>query len=398
MNPYEALIGAPPSTEDAIRAAAARLRGMDDRAILAMLSGDRILAPIGAAQYGAVQKQVQGLRKSRQAMESLKSGELIADNANKRISREGNLNRGLEKTLHAASMLDNAAGRAATFAENIRRTNADVTAAGLLADERGVERADLRDANMDRAIALRNEQALQNEQDAAERAESRRVDDAARADLRDENMSKAAAEREEQVRLSEEAALDRTETRYIEAAQRAAEQAKADAETEKTEFDNVRRLGEQVTKSGVVELESATKQADEVLGQYFNVVTGERTPLGRGGIPGRGRLAGAVHTGFLNDRAQGVRLVHDKVQNILIKARAGTAATAPEMQRVLKELGTALGQGEEQLIRAYVNFRITLAESRDGIYQGFGGRGSPVVRRYESNAPGVVDEDLEIIE
>jgi len=55
MTPYELLLGNPPTDEDQIRAAAARLRGSDQRSVLAMLSGDRVLAPIGQEQMRTTQ-------------------------------------------------------------------------------------------------------------------------------------------------------------------------------------------------------------------------------------------------------------------------------------------------------------------------------------------------------
>lgn len=65
-NPYEFIIGGELPSEDKTRILANKLRGADDRAILAMMSGDPVLTNVGQQTMARTQNRAQGLSKSRQ--------------------------------------------------------------------------------------------------------------------------------------------------------------------------------------------------------------------------------------------------------------------------------------------------------------------------------------------
>ena len=69
---YEYLIGGELPKEDQMKAIAAKLRGADDRSILAMLSGDPVLSGIGATTMADTQNKASGLQKARQQISERK--------------------------------------------------------------------------------------------------------------------------------------------------------------------------------------------------------------------------------------------------------------------------------------------------------------------------------------
>jgi hypothetical protein len=69
MNLYEQLIGAPPSGPDETALTAKALRGQEQLGLLKMLTGDRVLSPIGQQMYGRSMDQATGLQRARQADE-----------------------------------------------------------------------------------------------------------------------------------------------------------------------------------------------------------------------------------------------------------------------------------------------------------------------------------------
>ena len=68
LNPYEDIIGGTLPDEARIQALASKLRGSDDRAMLAMLSGDDVLSGVGNQMMANNQNRSLGLQKSRDAI------------------------------------------------------------------------------------------------------------------------------------------------------------------------------------------------------------------------------------------------------------------------------------------------------------------------------------------
>lgn len=316
MNPYEMLIGAPPSTDDQVRIAAARLRGADDRAILAMLSGDRVLAPVGAEQLRQTQVTAGRLSKARQAAEEMK--------------------------MRKQQFQDEWANRQKMF-EAEQKSRAEQAA-----EDRALRRAEIE--SMERRYNAQLE-------------ETRSYNDA-------------------RLLLAEQKAREKEQK----------DQAKAD----KYVGDETRRLSAKLIDEGVTDLEASIDIADEVVGRYFDPETGERKT---DDIPGYGAAASLLPNAALSAEGKELRNVLASVRNKILKARSGAAVTDPEMFRLAEELGTAMGQTEEEMIQAYVNVRKALDHVKGGIYAGFA---PEVVHTYETRlgananrlAPLVVNSSL----
>lgn len=286
MNEYDALIGAKPLTSQQTQMLAAKLRGQDDRAILAMLSGDNVLGRVGQ-------------------MESTNSSQLRS---------------GLAKAKQYE--LDRAQREADRAAANDRHAETQA---------RLKEQAD---SNRALSQAYHAQQQRQHEDMMRFREESEAND------LLMQGMKIQAAEAKEHAKL-----------------------------TRKQEED-ARRLGFKLTDEGITDLESAIEHADEVLGKYFDVNTGERVK-GSSNIPGVGFGVNALPDAVAGDDGREVRNRLAAVRNLILKARSGATVTEPEMTRLAQELGLGAGVTEQELIDAYVNLRKRTSTVKSGIYAGF---------------------------
>jgi hypothetical protein len=318
MNPYELIIGAPPSSQDQIRAAAARLRGADDRSVLAMLSGDPTLQGVGQAQYDATQKQAHGLSKARAA----------ADN------------------LTAQREMDNARL---------------VQQAKLAEDNNVIQRSQL-------AATIANQQAIR-EQAAAQIAatEAYRI----QQQKHDEDVL-AESRRYHDLRNEEKKAAE---------AQRAEKEAAVNSRFEDMQLS---RLADKIESTGISDMEVALDTSDKSVSKYFDPSTGKRTKEGKE-IPGFGGVENMVPTwasGVLGEDAQNLRLDIVGLKNRALKIRSGSAVTDQELQRLAMELGDSIGQGEEQMIRAYVNFRRGMNHVKTMMYAG---RDPKIVQQFMTN-------------
>jgi len=309
VNPYEMILGGPPSGEDQIRATAAKLRGADDRAILAMLSGDRVLAPVGAVQQRQTQTTARGLAKARQAAEELAARkQMQADDLKLRRQMNADQNQ-------------------------LSRDLADQTDRRLTlsaAEQRELMRSQYEQASLDRNATLEAQISHWEAQNEIAR-----------------DKDKAAT-------------------------------AEAKEKLEKTSNDETRRLSSKLGDEGVTDLEATVDIADRTVSKYFNPNTGERVS---GDIPGYGAVDSMRPTALLGASGKELRNVLAGVRNKILKARSGAAVTDPEMGRLAEELGTAMGQTEQEMIQAYVNVRKALAHVKGGIYAGFA---PEVVQTYES--------------
>jgi hypothetical protein len=316
MNPYELMLGGPPSGEDQIRATAAKLRGADDRAILAMLSGDRVLAPVGAVQQRQTQSTAKGLAKAKQAAEELAA----------------------RKQMEADSIKARREMQTEELAMRERMEKAqEARLAQSAAEQRAMMQAQYEQAAADRAAALEATKSYN----------------------------------ESRIKIEEGKLLDR-ETK---------EQAKLD----KYNQDEARKLAFKLTDEGVTDLESSIDIADKVVMNYFDPNTGVRKS---NDIPGYGAATSILPNVALSAEGKQLRGVLASVRNKILKARSGAAVTDPEMMRLAEELGTAMGQTEEEMIQAYVNVKKALSHVKGGIMAGFA---PEVVENYESrlgaNAP-----------
>lgn len=316
MNIYESIIGPPPSGPDQIRAVAARLRGADDRAVLAMLSGDPLLGNVGQTQYDATQNQAQGLSKSRQAAAEVASREALA-----RAQQE----------------------QTAQF----HKDNLDMSKAQL-------------DAQIANQAALRAESSERN----------RMMDDYYK-------------------RLDEQAKARLEEQKRYHDMQEEAKRLAAEAKTEKEQAiqsrandTSARMLGAKLNDSGITDLEGAMDEFDKVLGKYVDVETGERTEKGRAGIPGIGRVTSVLPLATLGEDARELRTYLQGVVDRILKARSGAAVTNPEFRRAAVELGTALGQSEDDMINAYRALKAVTSHTKNGIVAGYR---PEVVETYNQN-------------
>lgn len=79
MNPYEALIQSSPVEGEQAKLMAARLRNQDDRATLALLSGDKPLGRVAELEAGNTARTVKGLQKAKE--QALMRSEQQADRA-----------------------------------------------------------------------------------------------------------------------------------------------------------------------------------------------------------------------------------------------------------------------------------------------------------------------------
>ena len=91
-NPYEYIIGGQIPDEVQTKAMAAKLRGADDRAMLALLSGDKVLTNVGTAMNERTQNRAGGLAKARENIESrkLREAEQLGQGEYRKILAEQN--------------------------------------------------------------------------------------------------------------------------------------------------------------------------------------------------------------------------------------------------------------------------------------------------------------------
>lgn len=319
MNPYEMIIGAPPTREDQIRVAAARLRGADDRSVLAMLSGDPTLQGVGQATYEATQNQAQGISKARAAAE-----------------------------YHAAQG---------------EMENARMLQQRKIADENN-------SLNRDQlAATTANQQSIRADADAQR------------------NMMQGVYD---QNKVHEDAMLKETQRQHdlqaVEVKARKKErEAKEAAVDQRFDDAQLSRLADKIQSTGISDMEVALDTADKEAGKYFDVNTGTRTKEGNKDIPGYGGFENAVPTvlsGVLGSNAQNLRLNLEAVKNRALKVRSGSAVTDQELTRLATELGASIGQGEEQMVKAYVNFRKGMNHVKTMMYAG---RDPSIVQRYMTN-------------
>ena len=122
--------------------------------------------------------------------------------------------------------------------------------------------------------------------------------------------------------------------------------AKAPTITSK-ESDRLQDIRSSVEKSKVASSLSSLKLAEDKMDELLSKT---------GNIPGFGTGA------FLPDILVGstgreVRQLVQTLTNITLKDRSGAAVTTPEFERLKKELGTALGKTDQDLINGLINFR-----------------------------------------
>ena len=301
MNIYESIIGPPANGPDQIKAVAARLRGADDRSVLAMLSGDPSLGQVGQVQYEANQNQAQGLAKSRQVAE---------ENASR---------------------------------ERLTKSQMDQTAQ-FHRDQLEMERARLDQETRNQA-AIRAQAAAQQAM-----------------------MADYYKNADERARLAAEETA-RWHDAQVEAKRLAAEAktAKEQAIQDRANDTSARMLGHKLNDAGITDLEGAMDEFDKVLGKYVDPETGQRTELGKKGIPGIGRVQSVLPMATLGDDAREIRTYLQGVVDRILKARSGAAVTNPEFRRAAVELGVALGQSEEDMINAYKALRAITTHTKHGI-------------------------------
>jgi hypothetical protein len=304
MNPYELIIGAPPSSQDQIRAAAARLRGADDRSVLAMLSGDPTLQGVGQATYESTQQQAQGLGKARAATE----------------------NRAAQREMENARLVQQ---------KQIADSNDEIQRKQLAATIANQNAIRSQAATSEAGMAAYRDSLTQQAKDALE--ESKR-----NHDLQDNQRKETEEQRKAQQKAVEDRFTD-TQTRMLSA---------------------------KLQDEGVTDLEGAIGMADKEVGKYFDPETGTRVK-GKTDIPGYGLVENMVPTIMEGQDSKTLRTYLAGVSNRILKARSGSAVTTPEMTRLATELGANLGQGEEQMIQAYVNLRKGLAHTKQGILSGY---------------------------
>lgn len=318
MNPYELIIGAPPSSQDQIRAAAARLRGADDRSVLAMLSGDPTLQGVGQSQYESTQKQAQGLGKARAAADNLTAQREL---------------------------------------ENARL----VQQAKLAEDGNVIQRSQL-------AATIANQQAMRADADAS------------RTMMMDHYR---AAEQQAKDALAESSRVNDLKLEAAEERRKVAE-AKEEAVNSRFEDMQLSRLADKIESTGISDMEVALDTSDKSVSKYFDPSTGKRTKEGKE-IPGFGGVENMVPTwasGVLGEDAQNLRLDIVGLKNRALKIRSGSAVTDQELHRLAMELGDSIGQGEEQMIRAYVNFRRGMNHVKTMMYAG---RDPKIVQQFMTN-------------
>lgn len=122
MDAYEALIsGGLPDAEQA-KVLAAKLRGQDNRATLAMLSGDKVLAPYGKQAAQQVQTQGAGLSRARAIIENRQSEERRHAETQQRLKEQADAQRELTESRyqqlnqqHADSLAMQGRGQDATL-------------------------------------------------------------------------------------------------------------------------------------------------------------------------------------------------------------------------------------------------------------------------------------------
>ena len=113
------------------------------------------------------------------------------------------------------------------------------------------------------------------------------------------------------------------------------------------ESDRLKDIRSSVEKSKVASSLSSLKLTEDKMDELLSKT---------GNIPGFGTGA------FLPDILVGstgreVRQLVQTLTNITLKDRSGAAVTTPEFERLKKELGTALGKTDQDLIKGLINFR-----------------------------------------
>jgi hypothetical protein len=141
-------------------------------------------------------------------------------------------------------------------------------------------------------------------------------------------------------------------------------------------------LGAKLNDAGITDLEGSMDEFDKVLSKYVDPETGQRTELGKKGIPGVGRVQSVLPMATLGEDARELRTYLQGVVDRILKARSGAAVTNPEFRRAAIELGTALGQSDEDMIRAYRALRAITSHTKNGILAGYR---PEVVETYNAN-------------
>jgi hypothetical protein len=181
-------------------------------------------------------------------------------------------------------------------------------------------------------------QALQQNRDfQRQAAQQRREDTQLQRNISNQQRQEAQAWREQQAQEAQE--------------RRAAE----------TERKQVTELSKRMEDSPLIEMEQQLKQIREDLAPYAE----------QGGdvdLPGYGKFESAIPDWLVSDEGDKLRASVGGLRNAILKARSGGAVTVPEANRLLAELGAAIGQDESLLLRALNNIQETLNQRLQAFY------------------------------
>jgi hypothetical protein len=231
------------------------------------------------------------------------------------------------------------------------------------------------------APMLRNAQASEAlAAQSADRAEDRAYRESQSAQNEQFRRDQLAQNRE----LAERSRRDQLLSTYerLNQAQRTEEE-KAAERAEVRRDKGVDKLASDFEKGGYSELQQSTKDLKAMLARY----EGKNIP-GVGGIanvpfigPGLARLTGG-------DEGRENQSIVASVRNALLKARSGGAVTDSEATRMMEELQTAIGSGDEDFRKAATRISNTLdarvanlfAGQRPEVVDEYAARGGTVTR------------------
>ena len=408
MNPYEAMLsGAGASGPEETQLLASRLRGQDNRALLAMLSGDPLLNPVGVMQKKNTMDQAKQLQKAKADFESRKIQEEENIRMDERTRELQTQNELFQKQILALTQAQETSEREAgqTFTTGEREAG-EIFQAGesdlgrkhdLTLQDRQLNSTEMmqkRTLEQEYGLELSNREFLEMMEDKRIKATS--VENKAlyehQTGLQLDNQQWQSAENVLNRRLErdkaditkriEQAKLDFNyinldETIRANDLDFQAKKLKAEAELatlDVTRLGNINKETQSMAKflqtEGITAFEESFKTADGVLGKYLDVKTGKFNK-GASNLPGVGGLEGGVFRWMAGADGREVRDTLAGLRNKLVKAQAGSAVSKEEYGRMAEELGQAFGGTDKDVIRAYIKIRKELEGVKKKTVAGF---------------------------
>ena len=427
MNPYEAMLsGAGASGPEETQLLASRLRGQDNRALLAMLSGDPLLNPVGVMQKKNTMDQAKQLQKAKADFESRKIQEeenIRMDERTRELQTQNELfQKQILALTQAQETSEREAGEIFQAGESDLGRKHDLT----LQDRQlnSTEMMQKRTLEQEYGLELSNREFLEMMEDKRIKATS--VENKAlyehQTGLQLDNQQWQSAENVLNRRLDrdkaditkriEEAKLDFNyinldETIRANDLDYQAKKLKAEGELaalDASRFGDINKETQSMAKflqtEGITAFEESFKTADGVLGKYLDPKTGKFNK-GVTNLPGMGGLEGGAFRWLAGADGREVRDTLAGLRNKLINAQAGTAVSAEEYKRMAEELGVAFGGSDTDVIRAYLKTRKELEGIKQKTVAGFsrnaqamynyrlGAFSTPLPSIYEGGSPAV---------